>query len=245
MRRPATFIGLLAALGAAPAAAPAQGPLPPVTPVPPAQPAPPAPPAPKGGRASLEVKKGMATRRIRYVARGQKLKVVGRVRPFVAGQTAVLEVSRRGRVISRHSARIRRARRGGAAIFRIRSSRRGRFSVRVRHRATAQQGAFRSRWEPLKAVTFRAGEGASGTHVLLLQRRLRRMGFAVPVSGAYGGGHVARGDGLPQDQRHGAQRLRQPAGLRQAVPRPGGLQAALPARRATTWSTTGRARCSR
>ena len=130
---------------------------------------------------------GMATRRIRFVARGQKLKVVGRVKPFVAGQTAVLEISRRGRVISRHSARIRRARRGGAAIFRIKSLRRGRFSVRLRHRATAQQKAFRSKWEPIKAVTFRAGEGASGTHVLLLQRRLRRMGFAVPVSGFYGG----------------------------------------------------------
>lgn len=186
MRRPAILIGLLLALAAAPAAAPAQGPVPPTTPAPPAQPAPPAPaPAPKKGKASVEVKKGMATRKVRYVARGQKLKVVGRVKPFVAGQVAVLEISRRGKVISRRRIRIRRARRGGAAIFRIKASRKGRFSVRVRHRATPRQQAFRSKWERLKAVSFRAGEGAGGTHVLLLQRRLRRMGFAVPVSGSY------------------------------------------------------------
>lgn len=188
MRRPAILIGLLLALAAAPPAAPAQGPVPPTTPAPPAQPAPPAPaPAPKKGKASVEVKKGMATRKVRYVARGQKLKVVGRVKPFVAGQVAVLEISRRGKVISRHKARIRRARRGGAAIFRVKASRKGRFSVRVRHHATPRQKAFRSKWERIKAVTFRAGEGASGTHVLLLQRRMRRMGFAGPVSGSYGG----------------------------------------------------------
>ena len=173
------------ALGAAPATAPAQGPIPPAAPAPPAEPAP--APAPKSGKASLEVSKGMATRRMRFVARGQKLKVVGRVKPFVAGQVAVLEVARRGKVVSRGSAPLRRARRGGAAIFRIKASRRGRFSLRLRHRATPQQQSFSSKWERIKAVTFRAGEGASGTHVLLLQRRMRRMGFAVPVSGSYGG----------------------------------------------------------
>jgi len=134
----------------------------------------------------VEVKKGMATRRVRYVARGQKLKVVGRVKPFVAGQVALLEISRRGRVVARRKAPIRRARRGGAAIFRIKVGGRGRVSLRVRHRGSAAQKAFRSKWERLKAVTFRAGEGARGTHVLLLQRRLRRLGFAVPVSGSYG-----------------------------------------------------------
>ena len=185
MRRPATLIGVLLALAAAPATAPAQGPVPPATPTPPAEPAP--APAPKSGKASVEVSKGMATRRMRFVARGQKLKVVGRVKPFVAGQVAVLEIARRGKVFSRHRAPVRRARRGGSAIFRIKASRRGRFSVRLRHRATPQQKSFSSKWEPIKAVTFRAGEGARGTHVLLLQRRLRRMGFAVPVSGSYGG----------------------------------------------------------
>ena len=185
MRRPAILLGLLLALGAAPATVPAQVP---PAPTPPAQPTPPAPaPAPKKGKASLAVKKGMATRSTRFVARGQKLRVVGRVKPFVAGQVAVLEIARRGKVISRHRARVRRTRRGGVATFRIRATRRGRFSVRLAHRATAQQEGFRSNWKRMKAVRFRAGEGARGTHVLLLQRRMRRMGFAVPVSGSYGG----------------------------------------------------------
>jgi peptidoglycan hydrolase-like protein with peptidoglycan-binding domain len=40
----------------------------------------------------------------------------------------------------------------------------------------------------LKVVAPRAGQGARGTHVLLLQRGLRRLGFAVPVTGYYDGG---------------------------------------------------------
>ena len=174
----------------------------------------------------------MATRRVRFVARGQKLKVVGRVKPFVAGQVAVLEIARRGKVISRHRARIRRARRGGAAIFRIKASRRGRFSVRLRHRATPQQEGF-----PLQVGA------AQGRHLPRRRGRQRHARAAAPAPPAPDGlrgagvgllrrGHLARGAGLPQDEQHVAHRVRQPRGLRQALPQQGCLQAEVPARRA-------------
>jgi len=137
------------------------------------------------GKINLSVRGGQATRKWRYVARGGVVRVRGRVRPFVAGQTAVLELSRRGRVVSRRSAPVRR---GGKVSFRFRSRRRGVVRFVVRHAATAQQAAFASHPARVKFVVLRAGQGSRGAKVLLLQRGLKRLGFAVPVTGSYDAG---------------------------------------------------------
>lgn len=159
----------------------------PAPPPPPATPAP--PPAPKAGKPSLEVTSGIPTRELRYVARGARIEVVGKVRPFVPGQVAVLEVRRSGRVVSRHRAPIRRARRGaGKATFHFKARRKAVYKLRMRHRATPEQGAFKSRAVRIKAVVLSAGEGARGTAVLLLQRGLDSLGYAVPVTGYYDAG---------------------------------------------------------
>ncbi|HYJ78585.1 MAG TPA: L,D-transpeptidase family protein [Longimicrobiaceae bacterium] len=140
---------------------------------------------PKPGKIKISVRGGQATRKLRYVARGGVVRIRGRVKPFVAGQTAVLEVSRRGKVVSRQRARIGR---GGRVSFRLRTRRRGVLRLVVRHAATAQQAAFASRSVRLKSVVLRAGQGSRGTRVVLLQRGLKRLGFAVPVSGSYDAG---------------------------------------------------------
>jgi hypothetical protein len=181
MRPARVHILALAAICAAPAAASAQVPTP-TAPVPPPAPVP-APP--KAGKVSIKVSGGQATRKLRYVARGGFVRVEGRVRPFVAGQVATLEVLRSGKVVSRQRAAIRR---GGKVRFRFRTRRRGVLRLRVRHAATAAQKAFRSRSVRLKAVVLRAGQGAHGTHVLILQRALKDLGYAVPVTGHYDGG---------------------------------------------------------
>ena len=181
MRRQAFLLTSSLALAAAvPGVAPAQGPpLPPVPP-PAAQPA--------AGKMSLVVKNGLPTRRARYFMRGQRVLVVSRVKPFVAGQVAVLEHLRRGKVVARRRAAIRPARGAGRAVFRFKVRRSGALRLRARHRATPQQTGFRSRSVRLKAGVFRAGEGSRGPKVVLLQRALKKMGFAVPVTGHYGPG---------------------------------------------------------
>lgn len=171
MKRPAAFTLLMVALGvASPAhAAPAPGPS----------------PAPKSGKVSLKVTGGQATKRARYVARGGVVKITGRVTPYVAGQTAVLEASRKGRVVSRQSAPIGP---GGRVVFRLRTKRRGFLRLVVSHAATAQQAAFRSRGVRIRVVAFGAGLGRRGTGILVLQRALKDLGFAVPVTGRYDAG---------------------------------------------------------
>ena len=158
------------------------------TPAPPPPPLPPAP-DPKAGKASIEVAAGIPTRKLRYVARGARIEVSGRVRPFVAGQVAVLVARRSGRVVVRQRARIRRARgRGGRATFHFKARRKGVYKLRIRHSATAAQGSFKTRAVRVKAVVLSAGEGARGTAVLLLQRGLDALGYAVPVTGYYDAG---------------------------------------------------------
>jgi hypothetical protein len=150
---------------------------------------PPVLPAPKAAKVKVEVADGIATSKLRYVARGDRIAVSATVLPFVPGQVAKLEVRRSGKVVTSLRARIKRVSpRAGRATFGFKARRKGVYKLRVRHAATPEQKAFGSRAVRLKAVLLSAGEGARGTSVLLLQRGLYALGFAVPVTGYYDGG---------------------------------------------------------
>jgi hypothetical protein len=143
---------------------------------------------PTAGQVSIRVRGGQATRRLRYVARGGFVVVEGRSRPFVAGQVATLGIYRRGRLVATRRAAIAQAGAGGRATFRFRARRRGLIKLVIRHDATAAQAAFRSRAARIRVISTSVGQGARGLRVLLLQRGLRRLGFAVPVTGYYDAG---------------------------------------------------------
>jgi len=179
MRRPAIVTtASLAALVAAPAFAHAQ------------LPAPAAPPAPaaQGGTAKLSVKGGVGTRRARYLAPGQTVTVVGSVAPFVAGQVVTVSLRRGRRVTTGKRVAIQRLARGrGRFVVSFRVRRRGTLRAAAVHPATPQQQSFSASSKRLIVARFSAGPGSRGTKVRLLQRGLRRMGFAAPASGGYGG----------------------------------------------------------
>ena len=157
------------------------------TPAPP--PPPDATPAPKAGKATLEIETGIATSKLRYVARGDRVQITGSVRPFVAGQIAVLVVRRSGKVVDRQRVQVKRAKRGaGKVAFSFKPRRKGVYKAQIVHAATDGQKAFRSRAARFKAVVLSAGEGKRGTDTLLLQRGLDALGYAVPVTGYYDDG---------------------------------------------------------
>jgi hypothetical protein len=178
---------LLPLLAAAIAAAPASAQLPtPTTPAPPPTPKPKPKPKPKGGKMSIKIYGGQATKRYRYVTRGQRVKVVGTVKPFVRGQVASVIVLRKGKVQTRKRARIRGIGRGrGRFVVRFVAKRRGTLRIVARHKATPSQATFRARSKRAKVVLWSAGQGRSGLRVLLLQRGLRSLGYAVNVNGVY------------------------------------------------------------
>ena len=184
MRRSLVLSISLVALVAGPAQGLAQ--VPPTTP--PVEPTPAPKEKAKAGEASLKVRGGMPTKRMRFLFRGQQIVAVTKVKPFVAGQVALLEVVRGGKVVARRKAKVRQSKGKGRAVFRLKAARSGKFALRVRHRATAQQKGFRTRKVRLIAGQFRAGSGERGAKVILLQRGLKRLGYAVPVTGYFDSG---------------------------------------------------------
>jgi hypothetical protein len=89
------------------------------------------------------------------------------------------------RAVARKRVRVRS---GGVFSARLKARRRGTVRVLVKHAATPQQAAFSARGGRVKIVVWRAGKGARGTKVLLLQRRLLSLGYAIPVNGSYDAG---------------------------------------------------------
>jgi hypothetical protein len=182
MRRSTTLTAVTVfALCGLPAAASAQLPAQPA----PAQPPPSVVPPAQPGKVSIRVSGGEPTRKARYVARGASFRVRGTVKPLVAGQVVLVEVLRGRKVVSRQSVKVGRK---GRVSARVKTRRNGSIRVRLRHVATPQQKAFVSRAARVKVVTLSAGQGSRGTKVMLLQRGLYRLGFAVPRSGSYDGG---------------------------------------------------------
>lgn len=153
----------------------------PTTPVPPTPPPPPAP-APQAGAATFTIGGGIATKQTRFYAPFQYLVAKGRVKPYVAGQTVRLEVVRKGKV----SKTIRRAvGAGGRFAFRVRLGKPGGLRLVVKHGATPEQVAFRAKDVRAEVVDWSADVGQRGPKVMLLQRQLAALGFAVPVTGYY------------------------------------------------------------
>src|SRR4051794_2153266 len=180
-RRPLLVLVLTAAAAAAPTAAHAQVP---GQPAPPPPPPPPAPPA-AGGKMAITVKSGLPTRRSHYVARGQRVLVVGRVSSFVAGQVARVRVVRKGKVLVRRRTRIKKTRKGGQFVVRFRVKKSGALRIVADHQASPQQVASRARSARVNVVRWQAGSGTGGARVLLLQRELLALGYATPLTGSY------------------------------------------------------------
>ena len=147
-----------------------------------AVPAPPQVPQPAAGKASIALRGGLATEEMRYYAPGQEISVRGRVRPFVPGEVVTLYALRRGRVTKQLGDAVSGR---GRYEFRFRAGKPGLVRLVVKHAASAGQVAFETRSERISVVDWEAGQGASGTKVLLLQRGLLKLGFATPVSGRF------------------------------------------------------------
>jgi hypothetical protein len=156
----------------------AQTPTTPTTPTTPVTP----PPEPAAGKATLSVEGGLATKKTRYFAPSQEVVVRGVVKPYVRGEVLTLYAIRRGKA----SKQVRRTvGRRGRYEFRFKVGNPGPVRLVVKHRASDEQHAFRTRNETIQVVSWSAGQGTRGTKVTLLQRGLVKLGFATPVTGYF------------------------------------------------------------
>ncbi len=139
------------------------------------------------GKATLGFANGLrnGNRRV-HLAKGQRVRVRGRVRPYVAGQYVRIDLRRGGKTLATKVRRIRRARGNrGRFVVRFIVRAKGGHVVRARHRASARQRAFSAK-ERVRVLDNTAGLGSRGIRVLLLQRGLRRLGYGgVAVNGRF------------------------------------------------------------
>ena len=171
---------LLVFLAFAPAAsAQLPTPTPPVTPKP--QPA----PKPAKGKLSVRVRGGLVDGRKHYYVPGQRVTIVGREKPFVHGQYVKVEVFRRRHRVAAFKVPLQRAHRGATFSARFTTRRRGVYVVRAHHDATPQLAKATARARKARVLRARAGQGAHGVRVRLLQRALRSHGYIAPLSGHY------------------------------------------------------------
>jgi hypothetical protein len=117
---------------------------------------------------------------------GHALRVVGRIAPYVPGQSIDVRIWRGHTLVKQATVRPKPTRTKRTATFSVRfvPRRSGFTQVFALHRRTAPQGAAVAR-VALAVVAPKAGFGSRGPFVELLQQRLAAVGYATPRSGVY------------------------------------------------------------
>jgi hypothetical protein len=112
--------------------------------------------------------------------------VRGTVKPFVAGQRIQVRFTRDGRKVRTRRVALSPGA-DGTGTFRVTfaSGRPGRIAVVASHAATPELERLRSRALRVRVLEPEAPPGARGAVVRLLQRGLKRLNYAVPLSGRY------------------------------------------------------------
>jgi hypothetical protein len=160
---------------------------PPPSQQPPTQPTPP-PAQPADGKGSIEIASGLSDKGKRYVAAGQRVRLSGRVKPFVEGQQVVVELFRGRKRVGSRTVAVTRAKDGNgtfAAVFR--ASGRGNYTVKARHQGTDQQKRFTMANKRFQALSGGVGSGSGNTRVRLVQLGLRRLAYVTSTGGRWDG----------------------------------------------------------
>src|SRR3954454_24675777 len=100
------------------------------------------PPPPQPGKARMQVAAPVHFHGRPYIVQGSRVQVVGRVRPYVAGQTLSVRVSSPHRKSSLVRAAVKK---GGAFKVLFRARRAVRYTITAAYGANAQQVAFVAR----------------------------------------------------------------------------------------------------
>jgi hypothetical protein len=169
---------IVASLVLAPAAAAQEVPTTPTTPTPTPEPA----PQPSAAKLSAKLESGISDHGRKYVLKGDRVLVVGTLKPFVAGQKVVVEILRKGKRVGVRGATVHQ---GGKFSARVRVRKLGGLAVRVTHKKTAQQKAARSKWVRFSSLTPSARIGSRGAKVRVLQHALARLHFVTSRGGSF------------------------------------------------------------
>jgi lipoprotein-anchoring transpeptidase ErfK/SrfK len=175
------ILGLLVPVLLLPAAAGAQTPpLPTPTPTPPA-PTPTPAPAPAPAKLSIKLQRVQQVSHDRVILRGKKVRVVGTLTPFVAGQKVTVGLYRGSHRVRQKTVTVGQ----GGGFTTLLKAPEGKLNVRAAHKATPQQAAANAKKVRLLGIKSHAGPGARGATVRIIQTRLSTLHYAVARSGVF------------------------------------------------------------
>jgi hypothetical protein len=145
-------------------------------------------PEPKAGKLTLTFRDGLRRDGRVFLTRGQHVKIRGRAKPFVRGQYVRIEMRRGGKTVATRSKKLKRHGRRGQFVVKFRPRARGHYAFRGVHKSTRKQSRFSTR-KTARVLDNTAGVGSRGIRVRMLQRGLKRLGYAgFQASGYYGSG---------------------------------------------------------
>ncbi|WP_027005053.1 L,D-transpeptidase family protein [Conexibacter woesei] len=195
MHRPAVAAAVLTTLAlAAPVAASAQTTTgapssttaPSTTTPPPTTPVPAPAPAP-AARGTLSVTLEKVNGRSAAILSGQRFRVRGTVRPYVAGQRVVVRFYRGDRKLASKAVTVkgRDGAASGSFVLGYTARKAGHITVRASHRATAQLLTLKAKGKGVDVLPLRAAPGSKGLAVRILQTKLKALGYVIGQKGLY------------------------------------------------------------
>jgi len=144
-------------------------------------------PAPAAPKLSITTEQVTVSGKRASALVGQQWRVRVVLKPFVAGQTAVLRFYRHGRRVQAAQLPLAPSPTGqsGFFTFNFTSGRPGRIVVKATHFATPQVPTMKAKAVGVSIVTPSARPGSRGPLVRMLQGRLARLGYVVGRPGFY------------------------------------------------------------
>jgi hypothetical protein len=184
MTRPAAVAALSTAIllaGAGSAAAQTTA-TPPTTSAPPTT-APTPVPVPATGTLSVTLEK--VNGRSASILAGDRFRVRGTVKPYVAGQSVVVRFYRGEKKIASKKVAVLTSKSGGYFVLGYKARRAGHITVRASHRATAELATLVAKGRGVDVLPLRASPGSKGLAVRVLQTKLKALGYVTGQKGVY------------------------------------------------------------
>jgi peptidoglycan hydrolase-like protein with peptidoglycan-binding domain len=160
--------------------------VPPTTAAPPSSTTPPTTtPAPVAAVGTLGLTLEKVNGKSASILAGDRFRIRGAVKPYVAGQTVVVRFYRGDKKIGSKKVAVQASGSAGMFVLGYRAGKAGHITVRASHRATAELATLVAKSRGVDVLPLRARPGSKGLAVRVLQRKLKSLGYVIGAKGVY------------------------------------------------------------
>jgi lipoprotein-anchoring transpeptidase ErfK/SrfK len=177
-----SLLGLATPAVAQTTVAPATTAVPPTT----AAPAPTTVPAPGPAAGTLKLTLEKVNGKAASILAGDRFRIRGAVKPYIAGQSVVVRFYRGNRKIASKKVTVQAGgNASGMFVLGYRAGKAGHITVRASHRATPELATLVAKGRGVDVLPLRARPGAKGLAVRVLQAKLKSLGYVIGAKGTY------------------------------------------------------------